>query len=195
MRRERDRFRSSYGLLAIFALFAFGFPRTAHADTFTFTLTSSGVSATGTITTAPLSDGSYTITSITGELNGNPITLLPAGLYPRDNDNLLFVSAPDADQYGIAFAAGGVDYLLFYDTEDEPTAPPALAICTEGPGHCGSGILGAGDAALNGNPGVAVLTYAQAPEPSSLPFLATSLVGIFGMRLRRKLSKRVGDLS
>jgi len=183
-----SRRSSVLGAFHISVLIAFALPRTATADTILFTLSSTGISAAGTFITGPLSGGNFLITGLTGTLNGQSLSLLPVDTYPRNNDNLLYAATPFADTFGIAFAAGGTDYLLFYDTQDEPTAPPALAICSAGPGNCGAPVLGAGDVSENGNPGVATLQFTDVAEPATLLMLGFGLIALGAIKHKVKVA-------
>src|ERR1700686_1851543 len=88
-------------------------PGRADLITFEITAPDTSITASGTFTTDPLAAGSYQITSMTGELNGDSLTLLPYGTYPGPSDNLLSAAAPFADSGGIAFMAAGQEYDLF----------------------------------------------------------------------------------
>jgi hypothetical protein len=117
--------------LIVCSLLAFGLAPTVRADSVTFTIDAAGagISASGTFTTDPLSGGSYQITSVTGLLNGQSMSLLPLGTYGGPSDNLLLASAPYVDFGGIAFAAGGKDYDLFGQSG-------TAFLCVVPPGQC-----------------------------------------------------------
>ncbi len=76
------------------------------------------VSASGTVTTTPEGGGVYDVTAITGQRNGVPITGLAT--YAGD-DQLVYTPAANlygvdaaVDYPGLAYAAGGVDYNVYY---------------------------------------------------------------------------------
>jgi hypothetical protein len=83
------------------------------ADEFSFTISGNGIVSSGSFTTDPEANGNYVLTSITGLLNGNPLTLLPVGSFDG-NDNILHTGSSELDGSGISFSAGGTKYDLFY---------------------------------------------------------------------------------
>jgi hypothetical protein len=80
---------------------------------FSFSLLSTQSPDAGTIYSASgifvtqdtLTDGGFLITSLTGTINGAPMTLLaPDGSF---NDNLLFTTQPELDEFGLGFTTLG----------------------------------------------------------------------------------------
>jgi hypothetical protein len=104
------------GLLASAAIFgALGFATTAGAAVldwnFSFSL-DNGDSASGIFVTQDTpSGGPYLITSLTGTISGNPMTLLsPDSSF---NDNLLYTTQPYLDGIGLGFVAEGFQWAVF----------------------------------------------------------------------------------
>src|ERR1700676_1307717 len=82
--------------------------------TFSFTLSSMGLSASGTFTASLVSGKEYVVTSISGTQNGSSMTLLSPGTY-AGNDNYVFSSGAALDSAGRAFASNGVDYNIWFN--------------------------------------------------------------------------------
>jgi len=88
----------------------------AQAADFLFSFNSSFGNASGMFTTAGAASATPTlVTSMTGTLGGNAITLLAPGAYPSIavNDNLFSTTAPYFTFSGLSFAAGGFNYNLY----------------------------------------------------------------------------------
>jgi PEP-CTERM motif-containing protein len=140
----------------------------AFADSFSFSYTGSGVTASGTFTTNSLSGGSYLITAITGTRNGQSMTLL-APLAFDGNDNLLFPTSPVLN-FKFSFTAGGVNYNVYFNS---------FACCggtttyyeTSTPGVLGTQIN---------------FSASAVPEPSAFVLLISGLAAI-GWGVRRKI--------
>jgi hypothetical protein len=87
----------------------------AQALTWNWSATGTGISAGGTFTTNDTPDGSgfYTISAITGNHNGNAITIVsPGGV--GGNDNLISQSNPQLSFNGIGYTDGGGTYYNIY---------------------------------------------------------------------------------
>lgn len=139
----------------------------AKADTFSFTI-SGGYSASGTLTTDPLSGGSYLITGISGSQDGDSITsLIPVNGFAA-NDNLLYPTPPLLDIPGFSFVAGGVDYNVYYDGADFGGSATSYYETTV------SGVLGS---QVN-------FSVVPTPEPSTLLLFVVGLVALVLWRRR-----------
>ena len=121
--------------LAVFLVVFLILPLGLFADTISFSYVGVGVTASGTFTGSPIGGGASLITGISGTQNGDAMTLLPAGSVSNgtfcygtlSNDNVFYTGTPQpspsfcsatnpnifVDSHGIAFAAGGQDYLLW----------------------------------------------------------------------------------
>ena len=145
----------------------------AHADTFNFSYTGTGISASGTFTGGLTGQaGVYSITSITGSRNGRAIS----GLDNNDAfaDQLLYFPATTVsgvllnptyvDNDGIAFFVDGIDYNIFSSvtrpTVVENDLGPAIDLSVS-------------------------RAIAVTPEPSSLALLGTGILGVAGVLRKR----------
>jgi hypothetical protein len=178
----RIRIHTAGLALAIFALVSVA-PK-AYADAFSFTFATdpvgcastgncSGiVDATGTFTTAALGatpgfsgTQTYAITSITGAMNGGAMTLL-AG-----NTGAVWQPNPGQAVYGlfpffpVQFSANGTQWNLIPDSLFPPGTDSLLTNS--------SGTI-FNDVSLT-------ITPMSVPEPSTLAFIALSLLGFFGI--------------
>lgn len=88
-----------------------------------------------TIGQNPNSDGFYTVTDLSGNFGGVPVTLLPLGTV-GSNDNLFKPTPYFFDFFGIGFGAGGLNYSL-YTVEDN-----TQFLCTGDPFCMGGRVSG-----------------------------------------------------
>jgi len=131
------------------------------ADTFDFTVTGVGISASGQFVTNPQSGGTFLITDLTGTQNGQTLTLIGVNGF-AGNDNLLLSGFPALDFAGVSFAAGGVDYNLYFNSYGGfPLFGGALDYYETST----SGVLGT----------EVQFSVTPAPEPSSVLLLAAGL--------------------
>ncbi len=179
---------------AVCALVLFGFPAFAAADTFTFSVTGSGISGSGIIQTTPASTiaNAEHITGISGMVNGSAIQALVPGSYDPNNqtilnfsdgrnfnfDNLLYTQGDLFDEAGVLFELANGEYFNLY--QDSAIGPAYLTLD--------------GDPTYDGTAGVSTpatiaITPSSTPEPSSLLLLATGLASAAGL-LRRNHAAR-----
>ncbi len=147
-------------------------PLAAHADTFDFSYTGSGTTASGVLTTSAPTNGMYTITGISGMRNGLNITGLD--LTFGSPDELLYYPATDTgtaliptylDNDGFSYDVGSAKYNIFTSgtrpTVVENDGGPSIQFSI--------------------TPGNTAVT----PEPSSLALLGTGVLGLVGMMRKR----------
>jgi hypothetical protein len=136
-----------------------------------FTYTGGGT-LTATMTGTP---GVYTINSMTGEVNGNSVSLLPPGSF-EGNTNQLLLNQP--------FLLGSNGFSLLVASIGD------LNVFTFGGNGSGNdwGEFGPTGAFA----GVGIFQVAQTPLPAALPLLASGLgaVGLFGW-LRKRMAPNV----
>jgi hypothetical protein len=168
--------------LAVVIFLALGFR--ASAATFSFNLTGSSDSGSGTITASPTgTPNEFLATSMTGTFDGSAITgVLAPGAYspafPIQSDNLLFYpSTPSpVDFKGLTFAtAAGDDVDLFYASIGGPVPSGPFNLVAQSKGAAGLDILNS----FNLTPA------SPAPEPSGVFLLGSGLLGVAGMFRRR----------
>jgi len=153
----------------------------AHADSFTFTGSGPGMTMSGTMTATPGGPNQFTVTAITGNVNGDPITgIIPGGpgaftspgnAYSLDNV-LYFPSAPFLDGPGIGFYVNGTEANVFFVSD-----PGSYYLLIGNRGHIVESLLSV----------FSVSSAAPVPEPASLFLLGSGLLGLVG-RVRTKLS-------
>jgi hypothetical protein len=156
---------------------------TAHADNMTFdwTLTSGSSAANGGFTytgdgtltaTTTATPGVYTITSVSGEVNGDSISLLAPNSF-ESNDNELFLNEPfRLSGNGVSLLVAGIGDINVFSF-----------------GGNGSG-NDYGEFGPGGFAGVGVFTaVAATPLPAALPLFATGLgaLGFLGWRRQRRV--------
>ena len=158
-------------ILASFAVIAsLAIPAAAHANTFDFSYSGTGVVGSGTLTTSNTAiNGYYTITGITGTQDGLKMTLLGANTF-GGNDNLVSATGPYLDVHGFSFVSGGLDFNIYASGSQDREC----LLCTGHPSCDGEAIQ------LTIDPVVA-----HAPEPGSLALFGTGLLGAVGMVRRR----------
>jgi hypothetical protein len=171
--------------LALAALALATLTQTSKADTFNFSFTGSQFDGSGTFTAKHDAGNQYTITGISGIVDGQAITgLLNPGSFDH-NDNLLFDPANflglNFDQQGVSFTLGSGSHLsqvniaegsgLFFLTTIGDLNPPGKGGDTE--------------EILDFYVGVANPTPAV-PEPGTLALLGTGILGAAGA-IRRRL--------
>ncbi len=156
----------------------------ARADTFSFNVSGSGISASGTLTGSADSKtaGAFDITSATGQLNGSALSLyLPSGTASQPQsvgfpgvpdggysyDNVVYTSAVALDGSGLLFSTGNNHANFYYN----------------------GGYQYTNDYMAGGLPITFTLTdlttTASTPEPSSLVLLGTGLLGVLFLFCRR----------
>ena len=135
----------------------------ARADTFDFTFNGGGYSASGEFTTT-LTGSPYTVTGVTGTADGYSITGLSSY---ASADQLLYFPATDgyyADFGGISFAnANGVDYNI---TNYPSGSSNFINVSTLDLGGYGASAI------------PVEMSVTATPEPSSLLFMGTGLLGL-----------------
>ncbi|HEY1880001.1 MAG TPA: PEP-CTERM sorting domain-containing protein [Caulobacteraceae bacterium] len=138
----------------------------ANATVWDFTFAGPGDTGSGTFTTAGGSSP-FTITGITGTVDGNAITALLAPGVFAVNDNILYSPAPYLDLNGVSFVANGVDLNLFFlsGTVYGLENPTFTAIITS----------------------FTVTEAAGSPEPATWAIMLTGLFGVgAALRTRRR---------
>jgi hypothetical protein len=156
----------------------------ASADTMTFSLTGNGLSASGTFYGVPAGSGQWLVTGATGTFNGSAITTIET-LTNSGNvfafNNIYYWPGPAVDLYGIVFdLANGDRVNLCYDSGCFGSAGVYTAIVWD---------PNVGLAGLNAETysfGAPTTGEVPVPEPGTLAFVGTGLVGVAGV-LRRKL--------
>ncbi len=175
-------FRASViGVALTLALAAGG---SASAATYAYTISGSGFAGSGTLTTtgAPTANPypcatcapgpGFHVGSLTGDLNGDAVTLLPPITY-AGNDNLIYPNSTAGEPYldwgDLGFSANGVDYNAF--NGNYASQPGDFLAASSGGG-------------LYGNP--ITFTLTAVPEPATWAMMMLGLFGLGTMLRSRK---------
>ena len=150
----------------------------ACADSISFSLSGTNLSASGTFYGTQTSPGVWSVTGVAGTFNGSPII----GIDPlADNgqqfyfNNQFYWPGPVFDLYGVVFdLANGDKVNLCYDSGCAGAALTYTAIVWDGSGFA---FLNADTSAEFGQP---------VPEPATIGLLCTGLLGVGGSWLRRR---------
>src|SRR3982074_2673797 len=139
---------------------------------FNFTESGTGISASGVLTTTDNGGGNYTITGITGALNGNAITLLAPGGY-QSNDNKLFVPAAPGflDFAGFSYVSNAVDYNVYFSASGSFCGSPGCYGSSTNP---------------DGPDTTITFSVTAVPEPSTWAMMILGFAGIGFMAYRRR---------
>jgi hypothetical protein len=160
----------------------------AYADTFQFSYSGGGVSASGLLNATPIGGGVYQVTSISGTRNGQPITgLVPCSPIPPATycigfgfgyDNLLFpASTVQLDIQALLFTVQGVpNPVNLYGIADSPF-PPYVDLTWE--------LAPDGIHRLYTGIPVDLSITRVTPEPSAVLLFGSGLVALAGA-MRRK---------
>jgi hypothetical protein len=183
-------------ILASLLLFAaVATPVAAHADDlYNYSFSGTGVSGAGTFTIpSTTADGSFLVSSITGQVNGANITgLLPVDAY-KGNDNLFFNGYPYLDNGGVSFGLdNGADVNIFFINGDWFFQGDGNFVLDTGGVNSISSSLIHSSITADTTVQITDLSFAPAtavtPEPSSFMLLGTGVLGAAGM-FRRRFNK------
>ena len=117
--------KTATALLAAMSALALTTP--AHAGTYLFDVTVSGLAGSGSLTTAGDASAGFTlITSLSGTFNGQTMNLLAPGAFPFEptetNDNLFREAPLNFTFFGMSFSADSRNYNIWANG-------PALSAC------------------------------------------------------------------
>jgi hypothetical protein len=146
------------------------------ADTFNWTYTGSGVDASGTFTASPNADGTFQITGISGERNGELITGLSTFGFA---DNMFYPEFPYFDYAGLSFIAGGIEFNLYGAMQHTLTGDHGIlteAYFPTGPD---------GEVLQTELTDFTLTRVGEAPEPASMWLVSAGLIGAL-TRVRKR---------